>query len=84
MKLSMIVVMTSLTPRVTLSTPGMAPQAIPVTMATRRIRLTWSTGGRSTDAPTKAAIRAAMVNWPSTPMLNRPILKAMAKAMPDR
>ncbi len=34
MKLSMIVEITSLTPRVTLSTPGMAPQAMPVSMAT--------------------------------------------------
>ena len=41
-------------------------------------------GGRFTDAPTKAAMRAAIVYWPSTPMLNSPILNAMAKATPDR
>ena len=84
MELSMIVEITSLTPRVTLSAPAIAAQTCPPSMATTRISGTWRTAGRSTLAPTQAAISAAIVYWPSTPMLNSPILNAMANATPER
>ncbi len=84
MKFSMIVEMTSLTPRVTLSRPAIPAQNAPTSIATARIRPTCSTGGRATAPPTAAASIAARRYWPSTPMLNRFILKPMATAMADR
>ncbi len=84
MKFSMIVEMTSLTPRVTLSRPAIPAQKAPTAMATTTISATWSGGGSVTAPPTAAASIAARRYWPSTPMLNRFILNPMATAIADR
>ena len=81
---SMMVEITSFTPRVTFSTPA-APENVPPTiMATSRMNATCSTDGSSTWAPTWAATMKARMYWPSTPMLNRFMRKPMAAATPDR
>ncbi len=84
MTLSMIVEMTSLTPRVTLSTAAMPAQKAPTTTATSTTTIISSGPGRSSQPPTAAAKNAAIWYWPSTPMLNRFIRKPMATASPDR
>ena len=48
MKLSMIVEITSLTPRVTLSTPAIEAHAAPTTIATSMMKLTWNGAGSVT------------------------------------
>ena len=78
----MIVEITSLTPRVTLSTPAMPAHSAPTTIATSMMNVTWSGAGSSTAAPAAAAMSAAIRYWPSTPMLNRPILNPIATATP--
>ena len=84
MKFSMIVEMTSLTPRVTLSRPAMPAHMAPTNMATAMTRPMCSGAGRTTAPPTAAASIAASRYWPSTPMLNRFILKPIATATADR
>ena len=84
MTLSMIVEMTSLTPRVTLSSAAMPAQRAPTTTATSTTTMMSSGPGSSSQPPTTAAKKAAIWYWPSTPMLNRFIRKPMATARPDR
>ena len=62
----------------------MPAQMAPTIIATTMIRPTCSTGGSATAPPTAAASIAARRYWPSTPMLNRFILKPMATATADR
>ena len=80
MELSMIVETTSLTPRHTFSNAAIAAHTPPTTIATRRMKLTWRGAGSVTAAPAAAANTAARRYCPSTPMLNRAILKPMATA----
>src|SRR2546426_7059463 len=80
MKFSMIVEMTSLTPRVTFRNPATPAQAAPTAMPTSRMTVMWMGGGRCRSGPTAAAMNTANRYWPSTPMLNRFILKPMATA----
>lgn len=84
MELSMIVETTSLTPRVVLRMPAMPAQNAPTSIATMTIRAIWNGPGRSTLAPTRAAIIAARRYWPSTPMLKRFIRKPTATARAAR
>ena len=84
MALSMIVEITSLTPRVARSTPAMLGPRHADEHAVRRMTARWSGAGSVTAAPTAAATSAASRYWPSTPMLNRFILKPMATATPAR
>ncbi len=51
MKLSMIVEITSLTPRVTFKMPAIAAHAAATTTAIRTMYSTWRTAGRSALAP---------------------------------
>lgn len=82
--LSMIVEMTSLTPRVTFRTPAMPAHTAPVPMAHRMISGMEIQPGVVSAPPRTAAKNAAMRYWPSTPMLNRFIRKPMATATPAR
>ncbi len=82
MKLSMIVEITSLTPRVTFRRPARPAHRLPTTMAVRRMMATWNGPGSSSWAPTQAATNEASTYCPSTPMLKRFILKPMATATP--
>ncbi len=82
--LSMIVEMTSLTPRVTLRIAAIPAHIAPTSIATRMISPTCSGAGRDTAPPTAAASIAASRYCPSTPMLNRFIRKPMATAIADR
>jgi hypothetical protein len=84
MKFSMIVEMTSLTPRYALSSAAIPAQAAPTSTPTRMITAVCSTGGSATAPPTIAATHAASRNWPSTPMLNSFIWKPIATARPAR
>ena len=81
MAFSMIVEMTSLTPRVTLSTPAMpahsAPATIATTIATHGVEVAGQPGLRRRTRP---AAKTAERYWPSTPMLNRFIRKPIAAA----
>ena len=81
---SMIVEITSLTPRVTLSTPAIAAQSAPTSTATTTMSAMCSGAGSTTAPPTAAAISAASRYWPSTPMLNRFIRNPIATATADR
>jgi hypothetical protein len=84
---SMIVEMTSLTPRVTLSKPAMPAHTAPTNMATAIVTRMRRNDGRLVmkDAPaTTAAIIAASRYCPSTPILNSRILKPIATATADR
>jgi hypothetical protein len=84
MALSMIVEMTSLTPRVVRRMPAMPAQAAPTNMATSRVAATLRKPG-SRAAPAKVAARYdASPYWPSTPMLNRPIRNPIAAATAER
>ncbi len=82
MKLSMIVEITSLTPRVTFRTPARPAHALPTRTAVSRMMPTWNGPGSSSWAPTQAAMKEASTYWPSTPMLNRFILNPMATETP--
>src|SRR3712207_4466778 len=84
MKFSMIELITSLTPRVTLRTATIPAQMAPTAIATTMISRTCSGPGSATAAPTAAAMIVAIRYWPSTPMLNRLIRKPMATARPER
>ena len=83
-KLSMIVEITSLTPRVTLSSATKPAQHAPTSIATRMIATCRKPVGSATEPPNAAASIAASRYWPSTPMLNRFIRKPMATAIADR
>ena len=72
--------MTSLTPRRFLSTAATPAHMAPTAMATATMSATCRTEGRATFPPTYAANRAARRYCPSTPMLNRFILKPIATA----
>ncbi len=72
MELSMIVEITSLTPRHTFKIAAMAAHAAPTATATTMMNVTCTTGVNDTAAPAAAASTAAMRYWPSTPMLNSP------------
>ena len=83
----MIVLITSLTPRVTFSRAAIPAQAAPTAMATIRvIAIRRKLGSEDIQlAPaTTAANIAASLYWPSTPMLKRFILKPMATATAAR
>ena len=84
MTFSMIVEMTSLTPRVTLSTPAIPAHSAPTATATRTMTTISSGPGSVSQPPTTAAKNAAMRYCPSTPMLNRFIRKPMATASAAR
>lgn len=84
MAFSMIVEMTSLTPRRTLSSPAIAAHPAPTSTATKMISAMCSGAGRVTAPPTAAAVSAARRYWPSTPMLKRFILNPIATASADR
>jgi hypothetical protein len=84
MALSMIVEMTSLTPRVTLRIAAMPAHIAPTSIAVTTINRMCSGLGSSTDPPTTAAVKAARRYCPSTPMLNRFMRKPMATASADR
>ena len=82
--LSMIVEITSLTPRVVRSRPAIPAQRAPTTIAMTKVAKTLRKPG-SRAAPAKvAATYDASVYWPSTPMLNRPIRKPIAAATAER
>ena len=83
MKFSMIVEMTSLTPRVTLRSAAIAAHRPPTMTATRMIT-TCSAAGSAHAPPAAAASIAARRYWPSTPMLNRFIRNPIATASADR
>src|SRR5262245_8345526 len=78
----MIVEITSLTLRVTLSTPAIPAHSEPTTIATTMMKRTWNGAGHAIWAPAHAAMRPARRYWPSTPMLNRFIWNPMATATP--
>jgi hypothetical protein len=84
MKFSMIVEMTSLTPRVTLSTAAIPAHIAPTSTAVSSVTNTCSGAGNETAPPTAAANSAASRYCPSTPMLNRFIRKPIATATADR
>lgn len=84
MAFSMIVVITSLTPRVVFSRPAMPDQSAPTSIAMTMSRMIWIAPGRAMAPPTAAAANAARRYWPSTPMLKRFIRKPMATASADR
>ena len=80
----MIVEITSLTPRVTLSSPAIPAHRPPATMATTRAAMMFSHPGSQPWPAKTAAAKAATRYCPSTPMLNRFIRNPMATAMADR
>ncbi len=85
MKFSMIVEMTSLTPRVTFSSAAIPAQnAVPASIATTMVATWRSPLGSATEPANAPASTAANRYWPSTPMLNRFIRKPMATATADR
>ena len=84
---SMIVEMTSLTPRVTFSTAAMPAQAAPTAIATNSVMMMRRKPGTDdmNAAPATAADSSAASRYcPSTPMLNRFILKPTATATAAR
>ena len=84
---SMIVLITSLTPRVTFSSAAIPAQAAPTAIATisvMAIRRKPGSDDMKAAPATAAASIAASRYWPSTPMLNRFILKPMATATAAR
>lgn len=84
MAFSMMVEMTSLTPRKTFSRPAMLAYRPPTSMAVISSSGIWMNDGRSSLLPTKAANSAATLYWPSTPMLKRFIRKPKAAAAAAR
>ena len=84
-ELSMIVEMTSLTPRVTFRTPAMPAQTAPTEHRDQDDeRDLQRAGQRRRRRRPAAAKNAARRYWPSTPMLNRFIRKPMATARAAR
>ena len=81
---SMIVEITSLTPRVALSTAAMPAHMAPTSIAVTTMTRMCSGFGSEIELPTTAAVKAASRYWPSTPMLKRFIRKPMATARADR
>ncbi len=81
-QLSMMVLMTSCTPRRSLSQAGPAAYRPPATAAARRHNVTCRPAGHSNPAPTTAAARAPTINWPCAPMLNNPTRNASATDSP--
>ena len=87
MAFSMMVLITSLTPRVTFSSAAIPAQAAPTAIATisvMAIRRKPGSDDIQAAPATAAASIAASRYWPSTPMLNRFILKPMATATAAR
>ena len=83
MKFSMIELITSLTPAGHLQDGDDAgPERRRPAMATTMISSTCSGAGSATAAPAAAAMIVASRYWPSTPMLNRPIRKAIGHRQP--
>ena len=86
MKLSMIVVTISLTPRRALSEAGMiatsAPAAAPAASGTMKLTGEWPETGKFTA--TSTAISAPSRSWPSPPRLNSPARYGTATPMPTR
>ncbi len=82
--LSMIVEITTLTPRRTCSQPAIAAHAAPTASATPTTIASWRAAGRATAAPTTAAAKAARRYCPSIPMLNRRRWNPIAAANPAR
>ncbi len=80
MELSMIVEITSLTPRNTLRSAAIKAHNAPTTIAIARMKLTCRGAGNVTAAPAAADSTAAKRYCPSTPMLNNAILKPIATA----
>ena len=83
-KLSIILLITSDTPRRTLRYPAIAAHRPPAIIATTTISNTCSTGGRLTAAPTTAPKNAPMRYWPSIPILKSNILNPIAAATPAK
>ena len=81
---SMIVEMTSLTPRVTRKIPAMPAHSAPTAIATRMAATVLSLPGSQASPANAAAAKPASRYWPSTPMLNRFIRKPIAAATPER
>ena len=85
MELSMIVEMTSCTPRADLSSPAMDPHiAPPRTPATMAITATTTPGADWTAWAEAAAQIAPTMSWPCAPMLNSPTRSGMTTARPHR
>ena len=84
MAFSMIVEMTSLTPRVTFSSPAIPAQDAPTRAASTSGTATFSRPGKTAAPATAAATYDAIVYCPSTPMLKRFIRKPIAAAIPER
>ena len=84
MALSMIVEITSETPRVTLSQPAMPAHNPPVTTAISNATMMLSQPGSQPWPAKTADAKAATRYCPSTPMLNRFIRKPIATATADR
>ena len=84
MAFSMIVEITSETPRVTLRTPAMAAQAAPPTIAITNATITLSGPGSQPWPAKAAAAKTATRYCPSTPMLNRFIRNPIAAASAER
>ena len=79
---SMIVLMTSCTPRRTLSQAAMSAHAAPADIAPAAHSASSSGAGRSTACPSHAAASAPTVNCPSAPMLKTPALSPTATESP--
>jgi hypothetical protein len=84
MALSMIVEITSETPRFTLRYAAMLAHSPPATIATMMATMIFSQPGSQAWPANTAAANTATRYWPSTPMLNRFIRKPMATATADR
>lgn len=85
--MSMMVLITSLTPRVALSSAATPAQAAPTIIATTIVTTIRNGPGREVmkaAPPTAAARNAASRYCPSTPMLNRFILKPIVTATAAR
>ena len=77
-QLSRMVLITSCTPRRTLSTPGRKPHTAPAAAAAQR------QSGQGQTRPATAAARPPQMSCPSAPMLKRPTVKATATLRPVR
>ena len=84
MAFSMIVEITSLTPRVARSMPAMPAQSAPASIATNTATIVFSWPDSQPDPANAAAAKVATRYCPSTPMLNRFIRKPIAAATPER
>ena len=79
----MIMLSTSLMPRLVFNRPTMMPQSAPAAMAATKHSGTSITLGRSgSNMPTTAAPIVPITNWPSAPMLKTPVLKENATDRP--